>query len=381
MATGPLPARPSDAPDDAPVGAPAVRRVREVDPRREPRWAEFVDRHPDALPYHDPAWLTVIEEAYGHPTSGLLCEDPDGTVRGVLPLARTRGLLTGRRLASLPHTPRAGPLGDPDAAVALVRAAVERVDAAGGERLQIKTALPDLHLAVPGLVRLPWEPTYVLGLPERPEQVRFGNSRNHTRIKGKVTSAERRGLTIRVADSDADLRRWYRLYLETIRRHAVPPRPLRFFRAAWRALAERDRLRLLLAEAPVAGRRRLVAGSLFLIGGRTVVYAKNGVDRRFLSLHPNDALQWRAIHDAVRSGFRRYDFGEVDEHNEGLAAFKAKWGAEAVPLYRYAYPAPRELEAGILRPASPARRAAQAVWRRLPLTATAVLGDWLYRHG
>ena len=97
-------------------------------------------------------------------------------------------------------------------------------------------------------------------------------------------------------------------------------------------------------------------------------------------LHPNDAIQWQAIHDAAREGFRRYDFGEVEIGNDGLAMFKSKWGAVSEPLFRYGYPAARELERGVLRRNSLVRRTAQAVWRRLPLSATEAIGDQLYKR-
>ena len=95
-------------------------------------------------------------------------------------------------------------------------------------------------------------------------------------------------------------------------------------------------------------------------------------------------IQWHAIHDAVREGFRRYDFGEVAQENRDLAAFKSKWGTEAIRLYRYYYPAPEAVESGYgsLEAESErlARRLTAAVWRRVPLRATAVLGDRVYRY-
>src|SRR5438094_166073 len=59
--------------------------------------------------------------------------------------------------------------------------------------------------------------------------------------------------------------------------------------------------------------------------------------RESISLRPNDAIQWRAIHDACASGYRRFDFGEVMEDDHGLAEFKSKWGTQPLRLYRYYY--------------------------------------------
>jgi hypothetical protein len=139
-------------------------------------------------------------------------------------------------------------------------------------------------------------------------------------------------------------------------------------------------MRVLVAAQGSGPSATLVAGSVFLLANATIIYRFNGSRREMLNLHPNDAIQWHAIHEATREGFRRYDFGEVEIGNEGLAMFKSKWGAVSEPLFRYGYPAAHELERGLLRRNSLVRSAAQAVWRRLPLSATEAIGDHLYKR-
>jgi CelD/BcsL family acetyltransferase involved in cellulose biosynthesis len=354
--------------------------VRCVEPRTDRRWEAYVADHPGALVYHHPAWLEVIERVYGYKLLALACETDDGRFRGVLPLFRTRGLLTGRRLSSLPHTPVAGPLGSDDAATAaLVRSAMDYARAAGGATLQIKVGEPRLEGLVDGLARVPWESTYVLELPAEAEQLRFRNSRNRHRVKWAIDKAAKSGVRVREAETEDELRAWYRLYLGTMREHVVPPRPYRFFRAVWDVLGRRGMMRLLLAEQHDGGGTRLLAGSIFLRYGSTVCYAYTGSSSSGLRLHANDAIQWAALRDACRTGFRRYDFGEVANDDPGLAEFKRKWGAEPTPLLRYYVPAPSRAERRLLD-SGPARRIAAAAWRQLPLQATMLLGDPLYRY-
>jgi len=166
-----------------------------------------------------------------------------------------------------------------------------------------------------------------------------------------------------------------------MRHFAVPPRPYRFFSICWELLRPRRLMRLLLAERYDAGHPKLLAGSVFLMFGQTVFYAFNGRDRQELSMRPNDAIQWQAIHDACKEGFRHFDFGEVVEDNIGLAEFKEKWGAQPRQLYRYCYPLhhAKTSEQGRGR-ADCLSRAVAKVWRIIPLQATAVLGDWIYRY-
>ncbi len=363
-----------------------LRSVIQVDPTTDPRWEAFVASHPDALVYHHPAWLQVLEREYGHRPLGLACEDAGGRLVGALALLHTRGLplgrgssRTGRRLSSLPRTPVAGPLAaDPAAAAALVRAAVERVRAEPGTRLELKPAAADLDGVVTGLVRAAWRPAFVMELPGSPEELRFGTARNHARIKWSVGKAARLGIRVRCAGTEADLRTWYGLYLETMRLHVVPPRPYRFFKAAWDLLRPRGLLRLLIAEAP--GAAAPLAGSIFLMFGRTVWYAFNGSRRENLGLRPNDLIQWQAVHDACRDGYRWYDLGEVADGNAGLAEFKSKWGAVARRLDRYYYPALGAVEDDAPESAGRLRRLASSAWQHLPLATTARLGDLAYAY-
>src|SRR5690349_23772813 len=117
--------------------SPQVLRVVRVDPQADERWEPFVAAHPEGTIYHHPVWLQVLEKIYGYRPASLLCEDTDGRVRGVLPLLETHGPITGRGLLSLPRTPTAGPIAlDPRASTALLQAAVKRVSAERGTKLQ-----------------------------------------------------------------------------------------------------------------------------------------------------------------------------------------------------------------------------------------------------
>jgi len=139
-------------------------------------------------------------------------------------------------------------------------------------------------------------------------------------------------------------------------------------------------MQLLLAERQTVRSQRIIAGSIFLMFGRTVSYAFGGSRRGDLSLRPNDLIQWQAINEACRSGFRFFDFGEVPEGHDDLARFKSKWGSEPLRLYRYYYPAYTDLENGSVEFGGYLELLKKTVWRRLPLTATAWLGDRLYKY-
>ena len=371
-----------------PLGEKGARlRVTETNPRTDPRWAPFVRTHPQGTPFHHPGWLRALEEEYGQTRLHLAAEDREGRLLGVLPMFYTRGLpfniggnVTTARLTSLPRTPAGGVLAvDREAGAALLQGAVECSRRSAGAQLQIKTEEPGLDELLPDMAATAWRPTYVTPLPENPERISFGNAAARHRLKWAVNKAVKMGLEIREAESERDLCAWYPLYLEVTRQNAVPPRPYRFFRAIWELLREDGVLRLLLAERQAGRRRSVLAGSIILTFGTNANYAFTGGKKEDFIYHPNDLIQWRAIHDACRMGARRYDFGEVAEEHQKLANFKSKWGAEPVPQFRYYCPAPAVSGTDRNEPGR-LRQAARAVWRHLPLEATARLGDWIYSY-
>lgn len=340
------------------------------------RWTDFLGSERQALIYHHPLWTRVIERAYGHQNAALAAEAADGKILGLLPLMRSWGISSGRRFASLPHTPVAGPLAAaPEIASALVSAAIERVAAIPGAALQLKTM--SVVPAAAALKTVGWESTFTLELPRPGEKIRFGDSRHHQRVRWAVRHGERLGCRVGEAESLAELRQWYRLYLHTMQPKVVPPRPFGFFLAAWQLLRPARLMRLLLARDPS---QRIIAGALLFSFQETVFYAFNGRREDRLSLRPNDLLQWRAIHDAQAAGHRLYDFGEVEADDQGLADFKRKWGARPQQLWRHYYPAPREPETHRWLQNQAVQRLLSATWRSLPLRATGVLGGWIYSY-
>jgi hypothetical protein len=389
--------------------APGKLRTFELNLRQDTRWEQFIASHPDALIYHHPTWLHALEKEYGQQCVSLACEDEQGCLRAILPLFYTRGLplslgrnVTGRRLSSLPRTPVAGPLAvDPESAATVIRAAMDLVRSRPGIQLEIKTPIQGLDQLVEGLVSVPWRSTYIQELPSTSEglpweeyceavrlpkqcgpckecrRLRFGNAKKQHKVKWAVNKAIKLGLQVREADTEADLADWYRLYLKTMRHNSVPPRPYRLFQELWFNMRGEGGLCLLLAEQQLGGRKRTVAGSIFLRFGQTLFYAFTGCDPADFPLHPHDIIQLESMRSACKQGLRWYDFGEVAEDHEGLAQFKGKWGALPKQLCRYYFPhesKPTPVEAG--GTAGLTRK----LWRLLPCRVTELLGDWIYRY-
>ena len=361
-------------------------RVIELDFRRDPRWEAFVNSHRDALIYHHPAWLAALESEYGQKCVSLACVDTIGGVKAILPLFYTRGVplflggpKSGRRLSSLPRTPLAGPLALEPRATALVLQEAKRLTGSNSNlRLEVKLHEPLADDVVADLVKTRWRTSYVLNLPFDPAKLRFGSGARHRRLKWAVNKAIKNGLSCCEAQTEEQLWEWYQLYLQRMRQNVVPARPYRLFLDLWKLMRPKGLMRLMIVERPEANRQIIVAGSVFFMFHGTVSYAFSGSRTEDMWLCPSDLLHWQHIHQCCAEGYKRYDFGEIPEDHPELAVFKSKWGASPVQLERCYYPAaPGNPEAGgngLLR------KVANTVWRHLPLSLTAFLGDQAYSY-
>jgi CelD/BcsL family acetyltransferase involved in cellulose biosynthesis len=88
---------------------PSAASGRVLDPG-DVRWARFVADHPDALPFHDPAWVETLRACYRFRPRVVTVTGPDGDIRGGMPIMELRDPLRGRRWTALPFTDRCPPL-------------------------------------------------------------------------------------------------------------------------------------------------------------------------------------------------------------------------------------------------------------------------------
>ena len=108
----------------------------------DPRWGDFVARHPGATAFHHPDWARVVADCYGFRAFALASRDATGAIRAGLPVVEVRHFRSGPKWVSLPYTDYCPPLvscrqEEDQLAFALQRASC----AAGVRRVEIRAPL------------------------------------------------------------------------------------------------------------------------------------------------------------------------------------------------------------------------------------------------
>ena len=167
---------------------------------------------------------------------------------------------------------------------------------------------------------------HVLPLEDDLEAVRSRFSRSQ--VIRNIRRAEREGVTVRAAQSPADVAAFLELHLRTRKRQGVPMQPRRFFDLLCSQVLDAGMGSILLASSGGVP----VAGALFLFWNGTTIYKFGASDPGAWPLRPNHLIFWTAIQEAVARGDARFDFGRTDLDNTGLRAFKGGWGGVERPL-------------------------------------------------
>ena len=87
-------------------------RIYQIDPTKDARWPELLERHPSASVFHSVDWLSALQCTYGYEPVVLTTSPPTNQLMNGLLFCRVHSWLTGRRLVSLPFSDHCEPLCD-----------------------------------------------------------------------------------------------------------------------------------------------------------------------------------------------------------------------------------------------------------------------------
>lgn len=349
-----------------------LRVVRRIDPRKDPRWAGFLEQHPRASVFHTAAWLEALSRTYGYEPVAYTTSADDGELASAIVLCRVESRLTGRRLVSLPFSDHCDALVDGDEDLQFLGAALEKECRTGQWRYIEMRPLERSHMMTRLFRCVSSYAFHQLDLEPDLGTLLHNFHKNST--QRKIRRAEREGLTYKEGSTEL-LDSFYRLLTITRRRHKIPPQPKQWFRNLIDCFGEALRIRLALKDG------RAIAGMLTLRYKDTLVYKYGCSDTRFKSLGGTHLLFWKAIQEAKSAGLRTFDLGRTDSDQTGLVTFKNRWGTTRSVLTYSRYTDAGSSTQSFQVPMSPWKvRTAKEIFAHLPPALLSTVGRLLYRH-
>lgn len=343
--------------------------VYEINPLREARWAEFLERHPRSSVFHTPGWLEALHRTYGYEPTVLTTTTPGAELNNGIVFCRIHSWLTGRRLVSLPFSDHCEPLVGRDCDLdALLHSLEKDVKDGKWSYIEIRPlqscVLKQLH------VERSHNAFYFHTLDLRESTETLFRNLHKSCVQRKIRRAEREGLTCEEGTSESILASFYTLFLKTRRRHHSPAQPIEWFRNLICTLREKVMIRIAVKEG------RPIAGIFTLSHKQSVVYKYGCSDFEHNNLGGTAFLFWRTILAAKASGMTEFDLGRTDPEAPGLLAFKDHWGTTRSLLTYVRYGKPYS-DGTASRWTT---RLGRDVFGRLPDSLLAAAGRFVYPH-
>ena len=323
-------------------------------------WDAFVRNHPHGTFCHLSGWQDVIGPVMRQRPIYLEARDA-GEIRGVLPLFRQRNVLFGSRLVSVPFLNYGGPLGDEEAATALIRAAVGEAQSTSTDMVElrsrqaVKSDLPANERKV----------TVLLPLPDDPEDLW---SSFKSKVRSQIRRPMKEGLEARIGADQ--LEPFYEVFARNMRDLGTPVLPRSLFEAMARMFPDQAVFAAVYHQGhPVAGGAGFVFGDEFEITWASSL-------REFNRQAPNMLLYWSLMEEMTRRGVGTFNFGRCTP-GEGTHRFKLQWGGHDERLPWLTWPAGEEEDTG-----GPGRLSelASSGWQRLPVPVANLLGPKVARQ-
>jgi hypothetical protein len=288
-----------------------------LDPVLDPSWDHVAALHRDAGCFHTSAWAKVLRQTYHHQPFYLQFSRGH-RLAALIPLMEVRSLFTGRRGVCLPFSDVCEPLiFDPETAGLvrdrLVRFAQERrwkhLEIRGGKSFQL----------APGSATKFYGHTLDLNRGAEELASRFASP-----VRRAIRKAERSDVSTVVVRNRPAIADFYRLHVQTRRRHGLPPQPASFFLNIYDHIIKPGLGFIVLAQRG----SRPIAAAIFFRFGKNAFYKYGASDKRFQEFRANNLVMWQGIQFLARNSAEKLHFGRTACENDGLRRFKLSWGTE-----------------------------------------------------
>jgi lipid II:glycine glycyltransferase (peptidoglycan interpeptide bridge formation enzyme) len=208
----------------------------------------------------------------------------------------------------------------------------------------------------------------MLDLSSSPEEL-FRNFHKDC-VQRKVRRAEKESLTYESGNSDRLLNAFYRLMLQTRRKHQLPPQPIEWFRNLSANLGDTLQFRVAFKNG------NEIASILTVQHKDTIVYKYGCSEAASQNLGATPFLFWKTILEAKAAGMKQMDLGRSDNDNPGLIAFKDRLGAKSSLLTYVRWSNKKESEQQTHHSHSLAKK----LFAIMPDAVLEAAGRILYRH-
>jgi FemAB-related protein (PEP-CTERM system-associated) len=329
-------------------------------------WDRFVQSHCYGSPFHLMAWQRTIRDSFGHQPVHLVANNRDGTVTGVLPLFLVRSRIFGRMLTSTPLACYGGILADShEATHAILQRAMDLADELNVRFMELRNFRNPLPREA--FIQKDLYVTFRTELKTDPEANMLAIPR---KTRAEVREGIRNGLEFKI--NAIDPTQFFGIFSRSVRELGTPVFPKSLFEHGLKQFGTDCKI------FSVHWKGKLVSAVWTLFYKDEVVPHFGGSIREYNRLAVNNFMYWMLMKYGCEHGYKIFDFGR-SKKGTGSFDFKKRWGMTMTEL-PYQYALVRQKSMPDTSPLNPKFSMGVAMWRRLPLPLTQLIGPIVSRH-
>ncbi|MBA4366812.1 MAG: hypothetical protein C0403_04150 [Desulfobacterium sp.] len=346
------------------MGKVLIKRAVDIDSKR---WDDYVNKHPDASPYHLFAWNKAVEKTYKYKYYSLIAEYKSAVV-GVLPLIHMNLPFVFNKMVALPYCDVGNCLGNtPEIVELMLDKAVMVAKALRANLLELRGDVAPLSTTKLNKV----DNNKVRMFLDLPTSSDILLKSFKSKLRSQIKKAEKNKLVFRWGHF-SDLDTFYKVFAENMRDLGSPVHSKKWFKMILKFY--KGNLRMGLVEHS----GQLIACGIILTASDKVIVPWASTLKKYNRLSPNMLLYWNFLKYASDNGYKQFDFGRSTQ-GEGTYGFKAQWGAQPVPLNWY------EINIngrkGVKSPVNTLKRDMVAtLWCKLPLNFANFFGPLIRKY-
>jgi serine/alanine adding enzyme len=375
-------------------------------------WDGYVHNHDNGTLYHLSSWKNIIEDTYGHRTMFLFAHSTEkcngaknrhedtfpstdrgtsnfeiGDILGVLPLVFMENILFGRRLCSIPFFDTGGILADNDIIEkALMEKALtiahefkagaidlrfsELSRANGNSAHEDNLQILGTGLAGPRINQdqTPDKVRMILELPGSSEELIRSFK---AKLRSQIQRPKNTGLQTKIGGYEL-ITHFYDVFCTNMRDLGSPVHSKSLIMNVLKHFCNAAKIVVVYKDD------KAVAGSVIIGFNDMVENPWASSLREYSKLSPNMLLYWSMLEYACDNGYSKFNFGRSTV-GEGTYNFKLQWGAKPYPLHWQRFVFNRR-SAVTSSPSRTGFQKAIAVWKRLPVAVTRIIGPAIRKH-
>lgn len=339
--------------------------IREIDRNEFTQWYKFIESIQNATAYHQAAWQEVIEDSFKNPTRIWAAFNKDNKIIGGIPLTFFSSALFGSFAVSIPYVNYGGVVSLYfNVAKKLIAYLPTICEQEKLSHIEVRTMQAELANQPSSK-----KASMILALPNTSDEldIHLGS-----KIRAQYKKAEEYQPQIRFGKLEL-ISDFYEVFATNMRDLGTPVYGKNWFIN----ILKNPSIQATLAVVYVQGKP---VSTGFLVGHNEMLEIPWASTIKEANVLNTNMWMYRKILDfAISNNFNFFDFGRSTQ-DAGTYKFKKQWGALPYLHYWYKVLPQNSAQAPELNPDNPKFALMIAIWKKLPIGITKIIGPLIIRN-